>query len=494
MAGYKPSLRTKLTLWFLAIFAVVFTGVLIVAWYMHRGSSRRMLDDRLVSLAQGTAELLAGWDESLASQGLQPFQPIDRSFVILAVRDVDGNVLASRLRIGTEALPPVPKADRTQRELLTSMTPSQSRIIVGSPLNSRMITYRYDLKGRPTVRFVDIASMKDLKQQEREFLLDVFVVGALGSLLASAIAAWLVAGRAVAPMQQLGDAARQIDPEHVESRIALESADPEVERLQGELNNALSRLEEGFRAQERFISNVAHDLKTPISVMLAESQVLRPATATLEDFEAYRNSMIVEMQRVGGLIESFLTLARADQGEGLTRVTDAYINDIALEAIAECDPDAAQQEVRLVAQLAESAIPGEELIVRGDPDLLRTMIVNVIRNAIRFSRLGDTVEMTVRHDPGFAVIEIRDYGPGIPEEYIDSIFNRFVQAPSTHGRAVGTGLGLAIARSVVEIHSGTIKAANCQTEGCLFTIRLPLKGQQADEQEPCDSSCATADP
>jgi signal transduction histidine kinase len=320
--------------------------------------------------------------------------------------------------------------------------------------------------------------------------LDLLIVAVPISLFAAAVAAWLVAGTAVAPMKELSKAVRTLAPEHIDARVAVPHPEQEVARLQGELNEALARLEGGYRAQERFISNVAHDLKTPIAVMLTQSQVLNPESSVIEDYEAYRKSVQEEMQHLAALLESFLTLARVTQGEAVARREPVSINDIVVESVARCEPEAQHYEVRLVPQvIASDDAAGIELL--GDPGLLCTMLDNLIRNAIRFSPARESVDVRTVVVDGDVVLTVRDRGPGIPTEFLDRIFDRFVQAPQDAARAKGTGLGLAIARSVAELHGGSIRARNLDEGGCEFEVRLPLHTPEADGRSEPEAPAAS---
>ncbi len=471
MPAYKATLRLKLTLWFLVIFAVVFLALLAGVWQMHRRTGRETIETHLEGLAEGVASDLRGADARLSAVGLLPFQPVDRTFAILGVRDGSGGVIASRWRVDTEALPALDPPANTPRIAFHRLSGERASRLPGRSLETVMVTYRYRTPDGET-RYLDLANLTDLGAAESAFLYDVLLVGALGALLASAVASWVIAGRAVTPLKQIGEAARRLDPDHVQDRIVVESPDPEVERLQTELNEALSRIEEGYRAQERFISNVAHDLKTPISVMLAESQVWRPETATRDEVGDYRESMIKEMQRLGGLVEGFLTLARADQGEALARMTEVALNDLIVEAVAECSVEAAQQHVHLLAHLEEDESRGDA-VLHGDPDLLRTMLVNLMRNAVRHSPPGESVHIATSHVDARARISVQDAGPGVPEEFRRRIFERFVRVPGNDGSVGGTGLGLAIAMSVARMHGGGIEVHNCRPHGCAFVVDLP---------------------
>jgi signal transduction histidine kinase len=295
----------------------------------------------------------------------------------------------------------------------------------------------------------------------------------MGGFLAAGLAGWLLAGRVVSPVEQLSEEVKQVSPKTIDTRMAVGSADDEITRLRQELNNALERLERGYAAQGRFIANVAHDLKTPIAVMLAESQVIRGHEESCEEYRRYRDSVEEEMRHLGGLVEGFLTLARADQGEFLARREPVPLHDILLDCVAHCTAEASHREVRIIPSIEATDVHAEPEIL-GDPDLLCTMLDNLIRNAIRFSPVDATIDVRARSNQEHAALEVRDRGPGIPPAAIQTIFDRFAQASIQDARSKGTGLGLAIAKSVAELHGGKIGVTNCPDGGCCFTVELPL--------------------
>ncbi len=472
MALPHLTLRLKLTLWFLGIFAVVYVGVALGAWLVLEDAADREMNQYLQSAAIGAAEQLrrAGF---VPPNDLAPFQPIDRQFVILALRDPSGAVVASSPNVDAAALPPIDSGERDDDIVLHELDGGQSQSLLGRAMESRAVTLRFNLPDQG-VHYLDVARTASVDSVGRGLLLWIVCAGAAAALVASSMVAWLVAGRAVEPLRQVAAAAREVDPAHMETRVRLQSTDPEVERLQSELNDALERLERGYRAQQQFISNVAHDLKTPIAVMLTEAQVYRTDATSSDEAEAYRRSVIEEMRRLSGLVEGFLVLTRTDQSEALARRAPVELNDVVLESVRHCEPEASQFEVKLQVRLPEPDHAGAAPEVFGDADLLCTMLDNLVQNAIRHSPARAQVELSLEVSDGLGVLRVRDFGPGVAPQDIDRIFDRFVRASSERSRSGGTGLGLAIARSVAQSHGGMISVANCPDGGCRFTVTLPL--------------------
>ena len=309
---------------------------------------------------------------------------------------------------------------------------------------------------------------------------DLLLIGIPAGIAAALIAGWLIGGRAVAPIEELSLAARNVSPTSLGSRLEIETTDGEISHLQTELNLALERLEEGFRAQEQFISNVSHELKTPIAVLLTESQVLRLGKPTRDQLTSYMERVEGEMQRLGILVETFLTLTRAEMGVEFPFEERVSVNDVLLEAAQQGTSYADRHGVQLVPQLIESEDMADDPEILGDDKLLATMLDNLIRNAVHHSPPGSKIEIDGRVEQGIALLCVRDRGTGIPVEYLERVFDRFVQVPrmATEGRR-GSGLGLSIARSIVELHHGRIWAANNADGGCTFTVELPLEGAAA---------------
>lgn len=330
------------------------------------------------------------------------------------------------------------------------------------------------------------------------------------SIVVISFVSWVIAGAAVKPFIEISEIAREVSPEKPGERIQLEESTPEIAQLQEDLNGAIERFEEGIRAQERFISNVAHDLNTPIAVIRLEAETIRKRrSVTTEDYDAFLGSAIDEMRRLGDLVDSFLMLARIERGQRLVQWDRVHVNDVLLDCLEHVGPLAELSGVSIDLNLDAVAAVDADLVVRGDAALLLALIGNLARNAIKFSPHGSTViiAVAVDTDRGELELSVRDFGPGIPEDAIDTIFDRYRLGPQTHARTKGTGLGLAIARSVADLHRGSIRVENCQPDqgegtsgpanesgaGCRFIVRIPLEGHDLDDADHHDDDDESTD-
>ena len=307
-------------------------------------------------------------------------------------------------------------------------------------------------------------------------------MGLIG-LFSATVAAWVVIGRALRPLLELAESARRISPEHRDERLSAGGLQVEVEDARHALNDALDRLEAGYDALDLFIGNVTHELRTPIASVLAEARQLALRTRSTEDYAEFVRNTGDEMARLAKIIQSFLTLARMDWEERRGMIVPVPLLDIAVDVAQHLRVAATQQNVSVVLQLDDST----DIEVEGDPELVTSMLENVVRNAVRFSPAGGDVSVAITADEHDAQIAVRDHGPGIPEPLIEAAFEPYIQgramrdlgvrghppAGSSGGR--GTGIGLAIAQKVVELHQGTIRIGNHAEGGCEVIVTLPLR-------------------
>lgn len=302
----------------------------------------------------------------------------------------------------------------------------------------------------------------------------IALVGLLVSLVATALAAFLVTGSMVQRIDRISARLGELTPDRLDMRLAPPDVEDEVGRLVRVLNAMLDRLERGFEAQERFIHDASHELKTPIAVLLSEAAVLQRGELDTDEARRFVASVREEMGSLGELVEGLLMLTPSHRNEALSRATRVSVNDAVMRAVGLCDLAARRSGVtlRLTLALPEDR---EALEVFGDEALLASCVSNLLRNALKFSPRESVVAVTVEQRGDEVELSVADEGPGIPEEALARLFERWYQAPG-EGPRRGTGLGLDIARSIATFHRGSIRAENRAERGCRFTVTLPLAG------------------
>jgi signal transduction histidine kinase len=293
----------------------------------------------------------------------------------------------------------------------------------------------------------------------------------LAALAAVVVLSILLARQVTEPVNELARTMREIETDHLERRVRLRSRRDEIGQLAESFNDLLARLGEAFARERQFISDASHELKTPLTSIKANAQMLlrwgnRDETVLRDSLETIAN----ESGLLANMVNGMLTLAKADRGDDIPKTA------VSLAAIA-------IQSVRLAQQratekgLALSTSGTGEAMVLGDEVLLRQLVGNLIDNAIKFTERGEVVA-TVGSNADESWIEIRDTGSGVPEDEIPMIFERFYRADKARSRTVqGTGLGLAIVRSIARVHDGVVTAARLPGGGTLFRAAFPrLRG------------------
>jgi two-component system OmpR family sensor kinase len=303
----------------------------------------------------------------------------------------------------------------------------------------------------------------ELKELRRAAL-NLTGIGSLILLMGLAGGGWLV-GRALRPISAISVTASKISAGDLSQRIDTAETESELGQLAAVLNATFARLEAAFAQQKQFASDAAHELRTPVSVILTQTQ-----TALARDRDAAGYKQTVEAcqraaQRMRRLIESLLELARFDAGQEVLKRLTFDLSQIVKDAAELVQPLADERQVKIVLDAAP-------LKMDGDPERLAQVVTNLLINAIQYNQAGGEVRVKLANAGGLAVLEIVDTGKGIAAADLPRVFERFYRADAsrTGGSA---GLGLSICKAIVEAHGGTIAAANNEPQGATFTVRLP---------------------
>ncbi|HZR19342.1 MAG TPA: ATP-binding protein [Verrucomicrobiae bacterium] len=278
---------------------------------------------------------------------------------------------------------------------------------------------------------------------------------------------WWVATRAIRPIEDISATAVKIAGGDLSQRINASDTESELGRLAGVLNSTFARLEAAFANQVRFTADASHELRTPVSVILSQTQTAlsreRGAAEYRETLEACQRAA----QRMRKLIESLLALARLDAGQEPMKQECFDLARVVRDCVELVRPLAAERSLELRCDLPQ-------VQCTGDPERLGQVVTNLLSNAIHFNRDRGEVRVTARSDNGTAILSVTDTGTGIPPEDLPHIFERFYRVDKARSRIQGkTGLGLAICKAIVEAHSGTIQVSSQLGVGSTFEVRLP---------------------
>lgn len=293
-------------------------------------------------------------------------------------------------------------------------------------------------------------------------------LGLGAGILAAALGvdAWLL-GRALRPLESISAAAERIAAGALQERISEQGAVVEMAGLIAVLNRTFGRLEELIASQRRFTADAAHELRTPLTVMMTEMELAMSRERSGEEYRKALEVCVRAARRMEGLIDSLLLLARLDEaGNGIAKEA-CDLRDIARESAAMFEGLAGQNGVEL--QTGGASAP-----CAGDARLLGQIVQNLVSNAVRYNRPGGWVRVTTGADAADVWLAVADSGPGIAEEDLPRVFERFFRADASRSRATGgAGLGLAISQRLAGLHGGRITVESRPGAGSTFTLRLP---------------------
>ncbi|MEU7045315.1 HAMP domain-containing sensor histidine kinase [Streptomyces varsoviensis] len=301
------------------------------------------------------------------------------------------------------------------------------------------------------------------------------------ALIGSALLAQAAASTVLRPVQRLGDAARRLGEGKLDTRLRVSGTD-ELADLSRTFNKTAESLEKRVEelsareaASRRFVADMSHELRTPLTAITAVTEVLEEEAESLDPMIRPAVELVVsETRRLGDLVENLMEVTRFDAGTARL-VLDSV--DVADQVTACIDARAWLDAVELDA--------ARGIIARLDPRRLDVILANLIGNALKHG--GSPVRVAVRTDGDDLVIEVRDHGPGIPEEVLPHVFDRFYKASASRPRSEGSGLGLSIALENAHIHGGEISAANSPLGGAVFTLTLPRDASRLSPDEDDDS-------
>jgi len=474
------SMRLRLTLWITLIVTIVLWVKSSIFWlYLERSTAQLELRTH-TQMSKTLASQISLLLPDVSGQELdelkeQALRSIYFESVYLDVYRVNGESLipGRRSLLSTDE-----EVFRESLETIEPVSIDNQEII--SRINEELtdINIRYaqleQVLGRDGVPYVMLfASANRYSSNQFAIARGVLRAALMISPLVGFVSGWFISGIAVAPITRAQELIQKMGPENLRGDVDYRANTSEVDELAHEVEAARARIRAAFESQERFLANVSHEIKTPIAVMLVESQTLN-TDGLPEDVEYFVESVQDEMKRLGNLVESFLTLTRLEDGQDRSQGKQESVNELAMESVEHCTPMARQQGVRLKLTLLDDEST-MDVSVLGVAELLVTMLDNLIRNAIRFSKTDDEIEISLACGESMVDLIVRDHGPGIPEDRIDKIFDRFSQGGNEReGR--GHGLGLTIAQGIAELHRGTISVRN-MNPGCEFRVSLPVSAR-----------------
>jgi len=460
------SIRARLTLWYVSLLTFTFVILGGAAYGLLSYSLVREVDNALNGVAEVMAERVHGGVHTIVPSDVDElfkrffgFSPWERYFRLL---DPQGEQRRQDSR--SERLPMSKQAlNNASRGIPTFETVED---LERYPI--RILTMPVMEKGRPA-RLIQVGmSLQNTVETRTRFLLIMAGLLPFG-LLSAGLGGWMLARRALQPVDRMTEAANRISAEHLTERVSETGAGDELDRLAQTLNRMLQRLDVAFSQIRSFTSNASHELQTPLTIMKGELEVALRSPRTPEEYQATLKSSLEEIDRMTHMVDGLLLLARTEAG---TLRIERRPVDLALLA---------EEVFWRLKGLAESRSVDlclgrlEPVAAQGDRDHLSRLLLNLVENGIKYTEPGGRVLLSVLLQGQWAILEVSDTGIGIPEQDRERIFQPFYRLPTAIAQK-GVGLGLSIAQSIAVSHGGAIQALSEPGAGSTFKVRLPLSG------------------
>ena len=483
------SLRLRLTLFYTLFLAIVLTVVASAVYFYTRNSLIEQIQER-AQLLDGQIRTRGYELARLSSSDGSPTEvlPKDAYFLarIYSFRPSSAQELRSGYTASAQMLSGSPDhLNPTSEDLFDFISDSdlervstQGQALVQVQLENRrkIIVYlsqaqierlrtKYDALTLVGFEF-PTPTMDNLLKSLLRTLSIAFGVFALG--------VWLLSYRVLQPVKRVTQAASQVTGLDLSQRVPVPKTQDEMKDLAETINHMLDRLQESFETQRRFTADASHELRTPVTAIVGHANYLlrrtKPSPEQADSLTVIRR----EAERMAKLVNDLLELARADAGFAIKRepMNVVEVIDAAHKALV---PSAGSTELRM--SLKEPLIE-----VLGDASRLKQVFLNLIQNAINAGSKVVTISVYKDRGKEDVVIEVLDDGPGIPEQALPHIFDRFYRvdgARSTRGN--GSGLGLAIVKWIVQQHEGTVGVESKLGEGTVFTVTLPALNPRFNE-------------
>jgi len=349
---------------------------------------------------------------------------------------------------------------------LSSWPPTPSSLRLADGTRVRTLVRRADVGGQTV--FVRVGRSEQFAREELGEFAAVLGFSLPFAFAVAVGAGYFLARRALAPVSAMTARARRITADHLEERLPVESPDDEFGQLAGVVNDALGRLEGSFHTLRRFTADASHELRTPLTAIRSVGEVGLRERRSEAEYREMVGSILEETGRLTTMVDSLLTLSRADSGKADIRPIPVSLGELASEVATDLEVLAEEKRQQLDVD------GGTDVVVTADRPTLRQAVINLLDNAIKYSPEGAAIRIVVRRSGADAVLDVIDGGPGIEPEHLPHVFERFYRADKARSRVGGgAGLGLSIAQWAVEINGGRIEVESEVSRGSVFRIVLP---------------------
>jgi len=456
------TIKSKIVTANLIIFGILISGL---AYFVYSRTAQAELDAVDLRLEACAAKIITEFEDEWEEEKEPEWDDIllisaeGLTDVSMAMRTLDG-----RLVFGVDSLQ-LPSNEQL-RVIRNNKTVVEIVNIGG--LSLRRVVYPVGDDGEVEFTLTLITSIGDSVARLNRLALVLFG-SVLMSLIVASAAVLLVTRAAFRPLSAMVETAEQISADQLGKRLRLSSQADEVARLGKTLNEMMDRIEVAFKSQRQFVTDASHELRTPLTVIIAELEFIQGGL-TNDTLKANMSTALGELDRLNLLVDQLLTLARLDAGRLVLDRSLIRFDETVIDCVQLLKHEAQRRKIGMQVNI-DGAVE-----IDADPIKIKSIVLNLLDNAISYNRSGGTVSVHLREiEPQLVQLTISDTGPGIPAKERSRVFDRFYRGAKSRAESDGSGLGLAIAKELIELHGGHIEIDENQDGGALLRVVVPVK-------------------
>jgi len=465
-------LRMRLTITYLVFFAILLAGI---GWFF-REALRTNLDSRARELLKEEWAALRGY---LRIQGEEAIWAYDRD-------DAEESANVERLRRFVCLLDANGNTIEVSNGYLALTQDSEAEIVAAMSSKEPVLKLKYNGRGEAFLTrqgllrdegrdfFLAIA----LPIQENQNILDgftrtYFTIVPL-FLLGTAFVGWILAGRALRPLNDLLHATEQVSGANLSVRIPTRNTGDELDVLSHRFNQMLERLERNFEQVRQFSTDASHELRTPLTAIRGQLEVALFTAKTPDDYRSAMENALQDVERLSNIVKSLLTLSKAETGQVRLELAPIDLSVLVRDVVSQFDLAAEEKQIKLTAALPPACV------ATVDRMQFERLLANLVSNAVKYTPPRGSVTISLGKEEENIVLRVSDTGIGISPEHLPYLFERFFRVSQKQGdpdRGLGLGLGLSFVHWIAKAHKGSVHVDSTPGLGTTFTVSFPQNPQ-----------------
>src|SRR3989304_1673846 len=488
------SLRFKLTLWYVLILGILLISFSTFLYFTLSKSLHRDVDNKLRSLAElvssESSSPLSKFGFGNIDQALETSMNLKPVGKFIQVLDESGRIGRKSENLKNVQLPIMLNARKNASKGLIPFETNRS--IGNTPL--RIITFPV-VENNHAAKIVQIASSLEGVEDALNTLFIILIITVPLAIVVAILGGQFLAHKALKPVDNITQTARMITSQNLSKRIDPPKVKDEISRLIETFNEMISRLDQSFLQVKQFSSDASHELKTPLTILKGEVEVMLRKERTPQEYEQTLKSNLEEINRMSQIVEDLLLLSKADTGEIRLNKEDINLTGILNEVVAQMGMIAKSKRLHLFTSNHH-----QDIHIFGDALRIRELFMNLIENGIKYTEEGGSIHISLQKEyppplrnltdrlekerERFIKIIVSDTGIGISKEDQEKIFIRFFRVDKARSREQGgSGLGLSICKWIVEAHQGQIRVESGLGSGSSFVVKFPSLPSQASGRD-----------